>query len=161
MKLNLGCGNDFRYDKEWVNLDITPPCNIMADATAPHLPFRDESFESVWAAHILEHIQDLVALQRELARIVRRGGVLNVIVPYYLSPDAWGDPDHCRAFSKQSFMECFWPGFHPGKLDIMKGVKRGTGEDIAWLNCQLHRSELEFWQLEMQYGPRSFQKITA
>ena len=161
MKLNLGCGNDFRYDKDWVNLDLTQPCNVIADATAPHLPFKDESFELVWAAHILEHISDLVALQRELARIVKRWGKLCIIVPYYMSPDAWGDPTHCRAFSIQSFMECFWPGFHPGSLVVREYTKRGTGEKCKWIHCDMHRNGLEYWEIERDHGPRSFQKVAS
>ena len=107
LKLNLGCGNDYRYDKSWVNLDITPPCSVRADIRKG-LPFQSRSFNLVWASHVLEHVPDLRRLQKELARVIKTGGLLKAVVPYYLSPDAWGDPTHCRAFSEEAFMSVYW-----------------------------------------------------
>jgi SAM-dependent methyltransferase len=51
------------------------------------LPFPDASFDRVICAEVLEHIADDVAALRELARVLRAGGVLALSVPRY-GPEA-------------------------------------------------------------------------
>ena len=157
MNLNLGCGTDFRYDKDWVNLDITQPCNVKADIRQG-LPFKSDSFDLVWASHILEHLPDLRMMQRELARVIKHKGELNVIVPYYLSPDAWGDPTHCRGFSEESFFPCFWPGFTVVSLEPKSYTKRGTGKQVLWLHVKMIRDALEMWEVNAAIGGNNFNK---
>jgi SAM-dependent methyltransferase len=147
MNLNLGSGDDFRYEKDWINLDLTTPCSVIADVTKP-LPFKNNCLDMVWASHILEHIPDLCALQLELARIIKRKGELNIIVPYYLSPDAWGNPTHCRSFSEESFLICFWPGFTIVNLELKTYMKRGTGNKVVWIHVKMVRNEMDFWEVK-------------
>ena len=63
--------------------------------TALGLPFPDSTFDRVIAAEVLEHIPDDVSAMRELARVLKPGGVAAVSVPR-----AW--PERiCWALSKQ------------------------------------------------------------
>ena len=63
-----------------VTADIDPrPNSLQIDMRA--IPFRDASFDFVFASHVLEHIkEDLVAL-RELYRILKPGGMAALPVP--------------------------------------------------------------------------------
>jgi ubiquinone/menaquinone biosynthesis C-methylase UbiE len=156
MKLNLGCGNDFKYEKGWVNLDITRPCNIKADMDVD-LPFKDQSFDLIWASHILEHRHDLRKIQRELARVIKKGGELNVIVPYFLSTDAWGDPTHCRAFSEESFFGQYWPGFIVISVSGKK-FEKNKDSRVMWLFAKLVRNELPQREVDRLLSGRIFNK---
>jgi len=51
-----------------------------ADATS--LLFEDESFDMIIANHILEHIPNDTAAMREMFRVLRKGGVAILQVPY-------------------------------------------------------------------------------
>jgi SAM-dependent methyltransferase len=51
------------------------------DLTA--LPFADNSFEIVTALDVVEHVEDDVGALREIARVLRPGGVLLMSVPAY------------------------------------------------------------------------------
>jgi SAM-dependent methyltransferase len=157
MKLNLGCGNDFKYGKDWINIDITEPCNVKADIREG-LPFEDQFFNLIWASHILEHLPDLRMIQRELARVMKLWGTLNVIVPYYLSPDAWGDPTHCRAFSEESFQSCYWVGFSVVSLEFKKYSKRRSKTEDTWLHVDMRRNELEYSEVYDALGGNQFVK---
>lgn len=120
-KLNIGSGVD--YLEGWVNLDLYKKSDICHDLEVIPLPFKDNKFDLVYAAHILEHINNLSELYNDLWRITKPDGWLIVVSPYYTSPDAWGDPDHVRAFSEESFIDDFLPGWHFrtfGFLDVKK-----------------------------------------
>ena len=115
--LNLGCGKE--YYNGWVNLDgdsgIKADVHYDIDDKNLLLPFDDNTFDLIWAAHILEHIWHLRPLKDEMCRILKPGGELALIVPSYQFDDAWGDDTHCRAFSEGSFIITFWPGYEMGR----------------------------------------------
>ena len=45
------------------------------------LPFADGSFDVAWAGEVLEHVQDVVVLLGEVARVLRAGGRLMLSTP--------------------------------------------------------------------------------
>jgi predicted SAM-dependent methyltransferase len=129
-KLNLACGADYR--EGWVNQDFDR--RVVADVYCDledMLPFPGESFDFVYACHILEHIRELQNLKVELYRILKPGGVLACVVPHYLSVDAWGNPQHIRAFSKDSFhVGQFWPGDYEPYIELFD--MNMTNEDKSY-----------------------------
>jgi methionine biosynthesis protein MetW len=52
-----------------------------ADLDAAHLPYRDAAFDAVTCLDVLEHVLDPPHLLRELARVLRPGGVLVLTTP--------------------------------------------------------------------------------
>jgi SAM-dependent methyltransferase len=112
--VNVGCGHD--YIEGWINIDgdagVDPDHVVELDIRSVRLPFEDNSMDLVYCCHILEHIRHLPELKREFHRILKPGGNVVVVVPHYLSPDAWGDDTHCRGFSFHSFYSTYWPGFN-------------------------------------------------
>ncbi|MFJ5230696.1 class I SAM-dependent methyltransferase [Kitasatospora sp. NPDC088391] len=87
--LDIGCGNGKfvsrlhkdRPDLQGVGMDIS--AGILADvekpvlvADAQALPFADDSADAVLALHMLYHVSDIAATIKELARVLRPGGVL-------------------------------------------------------------------------------------
>nr|BFD91504.1 hypothetical protein KitaXyl93_28640 [Kitasatospora sp. Xyl93] len=87
--IDIGCGNGTyvnrlhrdRPDLQVVGVDISagiladvPKPVLVADAQA--LPFGDGSADAVLALHMLYHVGDIEATIKELARVLRPGGVL-------------------------------------------------------------------------------------
>lgn len=69
-------------------------CPVCADIR--ELPIRDESFDFVWNAGVLEHFQDedVLKVLREMRRIARPGGTVLAVVPnrfyfWYQAHLAW------------------------------------------------------------------------
>jgi len=153
LNLNLACGDDYRNG--WINLDLTRPCDVAADVTEG-LPFKESVFEKIIAGHILEHIHDLRGIKKELARILKPGAQLHIFVPHYLSPDAWGDDTHCRAFSSHSFWPQYWPGFDTGHLERRptKGKNSLCPEEAngMWIYAVMIRTPEPFETVQNKYG---------
>ena len=103
-KLNLGCGSDIR--EECVNQDIAllPGVDVVYDLSRYPYPFRDNSFDEIYALSVLEHLPDLVATMNELHRICAPQAVVHVRVPFWNSEVAAADPTHVRAFSERTFL---------------------------------------------------------
>jgi SAM-dependent methyltransferase len=102
-RLNIGCGNDARAG--YVNLDVNPckGVDIVHNLNKCPYPFKDGTFDEIIAYSILEHVQDLIKTMAELHRILKPGGKLDIIVPHYNGPLAWGNPTHLRTFSHDTF----------------------------------------------------------
>lgn len=113
--LDVGCGTGAMLARltdfgEAIGIDSSPEAatycrrrNVqMALASAIALPFPDESFDSVFVLDVLEHVQDDVAMLREIHRTLRPGGTLVMTVPAL--PWLWSSHDdvnhHQRRYMK-------------------------------------------------------------
>ena len=72
--------------------DLDPAgVDVAADITA--LPFEDGAFDAILCSHVLEHVEDDRAAMAELARVLRPGGWLLVLVPLDLDREpTYEDP---------------------------------------------------------------------
>ena len=80
--MNLGCGNTFHSD--WANFDLSPSSGEVQriDLQAP-LPFSSGSVTAIYSSHVIEHLPrgDVPRFLRECARVLRRGGIIRLVVP--------------------------------------------------------------------------------
>jgi len=133
--LNLGSGRD--YIEGWTNADLDPTmnpdivCNF--DAQDLELPFDNDTFDLIWCSNTMEHIWYLPQLKDELLRILQPGGKLIVVVPHYLSLDAWGDDTHVRAFSEHSWYVNYWPGYVINFQYIKIDASDSQGRELQWM----------------------------
>jgi predicted SAM-dependent methyltransferase len=95
-KLNLGSG-EFKK-KGYVNVDfysVTKPDNFH-DLNIIPFPFMDNEFSLIEADHLLEHLSDPFAVMKELVRISRDKGVIQIKVPHFSR--GFSRPEHKRGF---------------------------------------------------------------
>jgi predicted SAM-dependent methyltransferase len=82
--LNLGSGPRGLMDASWVNIDGYKDTNVhfLCDFNR-RLPFASETFDGIFCEHVLEHFdyQGGRKLLVECLRILKKGGVIRVIVP--------------------------------------------------------------------------------
>lgn len=102
-KLNFGCGKDIK--KDYINVDITEfeGVNKTFDFNVFPYPFSNGEFDEIYADNILEHLNDIPAVMKELHRISKLGGLIRIIVPYYNCYGAYNDVTHKHYFSHLSF----------------------------------------------------------
>ena len=108
--LDLGCGDQRQYPTNiGVDRRITPSVAAVADVSRP-LPFRDGSVDRIFAVHVLEHLIDFLPLVAECHRVLRPGGVLHVLSPWWKHVNAVADPTHVRLLDTQTIKGiCFGP----------------------------------------------------
>ena len=111
-KLNLGCGEDIR--KGYVNMDFVkkPGVDVIHDINKYPWPFKDNTFNIVYASHVLEHVDDLVKTMEELKRVCKDKARIIIRVPHFSCGVSYRDPTHKRLFSYFTFdyftKKCFY-----------------------------------------------------
>ena len=76
-------------------------------ATGESLPFEDNHFDIVYSSNVLEHTADPMQVLREAVRVVKPGGIVQLVCPNYLSYfDGHYAAFHPPIFSNRFF--CWW-----------------------------------------------------
>jgi hypothetical protein len=91
VKLNLGCCD--RHFDGFVNVDITPPADELADLNQVW-PWEDSTIDQIRAWDIFEHLKTPTLSMNEAWRVLKPDGILDLIVP---TTDGRGwaqDPTH-------------------------------------------------------------------
>jgi SAM-dependent methyltransferase len=106
--LNIGCGKNVYKVPNVVNLDICSGdgVNVVWDLSKTPLPFESNSFDLIIANHVLEHVPSWFECFKELARIAKVGGQIEVWIPPVSSDSAFTYRDHINTIGDYSFAGC-------------------------------------------------------
>lgn len=169
--LEIGTGSGYGVEviaphaEEFVTLDKfrceveLPPHVKQLTATVPPLPFANEEFDCVISFQVIEHIKKDDVLIREIARVLKPGGVMILSTPNRLM-SLTRNPWHIREYSAEEFYRLMAPHFAQveqlgveGNEQVMayyeknrEGVRRITRFDPLKLQYRLPR-----WMLQIPY----------
>lgn len=90
--LHLGCGRDYRPDAHNVDCAGVVGPDEVVDLDAHPWPWPDNSFETVLARHVLEHLDAPLAALEEACRVLEPGG--EVYLAYPIGTTRFEDPTH-------------------------------------------------------------------
>ncbi len=129
MKLDLGCG--LHPAPGFIGMDRSAAVHpdVVHDMEDLPWPFPSDSVEEVRASHSLEHVHDLLGVMEEIHRVLKPGGLLTAIVPYYRNERAFMDPTHVRFFTEHT-MGYFRPGdgynyYSTARFDVLQAQRVG------------------------------------
>jgi ubiquinone/menaquinone biosynthesis C-methylase UbiE len=94
----LGCGNKNKHGFIGVDSFDCEAVDVIADLTYD-LPFEDSSIDEIWMDNVIEHMQDIPRLMKELQRICRNGALITIFTPHFASVDSWRDSTHVHHLS--------------------------------------------------------------
>jgi predicted SAM-dependent methyltransferase len=70
--------------------------DVVFDLETGSWPFPDNSVDKILAHHVLEHIDDLIHVMKEMYRVMRVGAKAHIRVPHPRSDYFLADPTHVR-----------------------------------------------------------------
>lgn len=103
----LDCGAGFRTfrSENLIQTEIAAYPNVDILAVNQALPFKDNSFDAILSLDVLEHVTDPFAGARELARVLKPGGILFINLPF-LQPEH-GYPHHYFNATRMGLRQLF------------------------------------------------------
>lgn len=104
LKLDLACGQN--KTEGYFGIDIFPGDKVdgVVDLTIFPWPIESNSADDIVCSHYVEHTPDLMKFMNEVYRILKPGGKIKIVAPYYNSIRCWQDPTHLRAISEATFL---------------------------------------------------------
>jgi SAM-dependent methyltransferase len=104
--LNIGCGlakHEFpeaAHASEVIGVDISPnsEADLLHDLNSFPYPLDSDSFDLIIMQDILEHLDDVPRVMREVYRVARDGAMVRIRTPHYSSYYAYNDPTHRQLF---------------------------------------------------------------
>lgn len=101
-----GFGDSAAIARDLIAANGLDPARIVG-ATGEDIPFDDNTFDIVYSSNVLEHTLDPAQVLREALRVVKPGGIVQIVCPNYLSYfDGHYAALHPPIFSNRFF--CWW-----------------------------------------------------
>jgi SAM-dependent methyltransferase len=104
--LDLGCGSSKKENALGVDSNARVNPDVIHDLNVFPYPFENDSFGEIYMDNSLEHLNEVIPVIEEVYRILKPGGFVKIIVPYFRSLWAFGDITHKKFFTVRS-MEMF------------------------------------------------------
>lgn len=153
--LNLGCGTSVYNAPNVINLDAVSGdgVNVVHDLSNPKLPFDNETFDIIIANHVLEHIPNWWELFKDLARVLKTGGTLEMWIPPVSSDSSFTYRDHINSIGILSFAGS--GSFRNPGCNLVVGIENKKLDDVAKLIMvgHLQRPYMKWW---LHFAPTSW-----
>jgi SAM-dependent methyltransferase len=101
--LDLGCGWNKLAGALGVDRNPASQADLLCDLNAVPYPFRTDSFDEIHLHHVVEHLEDVVAVVAEIWRIARHGARVFIATPHFSSVHSYTDPGHRQRLARGSF----------------------------------------------------------
>jgi ubiquinone/menaquinone biosynthesis C-methylase UbiE len=88
-----------------------PGVDLVHDLNRIPYPFDDDYFDELYATHVIEHVDSILAVMEEIHRISKPGALVTIITPHYSDSISWQDPTHKWHLNSYSF-DYFDPSYH-------------------------------------------------
>lgn len=137
-QLNLGCEKEYR--EGWVNLDSDKKvkADVYHNLNKFPYPFKDNEFDEILCSHVLEHLEDLIKVMKELYRISKPGCLLYITSPHCSDPLKWSDLTHKHCFSYSTLGEWYHNKDLYPLFEVLKKKISFTRVNFPFLNKLLN-----------------------
>jgi SAM-dependent methyltransferase len=103
MILDVGCGIKKFPGSIGIDRNVHTNADVVCDLDVFPYPFRDASFESVRAIHVIEHVADVIRTMEEFHRLLVPAGRVVIATPHYTDFSSFCDPTHRWHLNSFSF----------------------------------------------------------
>lgn len=143
--LNFGCGKTTYKAPNVTNLDVYEHEGVNVVCTTNKLPFENDTFDFVIANHVLEHVPNWFESFKELARVVKPGGKIEVWIPPVSSDTSFTYRDHINRIGGHSFAGC--GSFNRSGNNLSAAVEFQRLGDVPrlMLDLRVRRPAIKWW----------------
>ena len=102
-KLDIGCGKNKIKDAVGIDRVNLQGVDIIRDLNEFPYPFEDNSFDEIYATHVIEHLNSIVEAMEEIYRLAKPNTKVVIVTPHYSDYMSWADPTHKWHLTTYSF----------------------------------------------------------
>ncbi len=149
--LDLGCGWNKRPGAVGVDRNPASQADVLCDLDHIPYPFRDDTFDEVHLSHVIEHLENVVAVVAETWRIARHGGRVFIATPHFSSVHSYTDPGHRQRLARGSFGQ------------VRKDMPPGRSIEVVRKEIRFHPGYFMSWPARLIYwiSPNKYEKFFA
>lgn len=92
--LDVGCGINKTPGAIGIDRNPASRADVICELDRYPYPFRDGSFTSLRAIHVIEHVADVLKTMEEFHRLLAPGGRALIVTPHYTDFSSFCDPTH-------------------------------------------------------------------
>jgi len=101
--LDIGCGKNKRLGAIGMDRIALTGVDVVHDLDVFPYPFADNTFDEIYATHVIEHVDSIVRAMEEIHRLAKPNGKVVVVTPHYSDFQSWNDPTHKWHLTTYSF----------------------------------------------------------
>jgi ubiquinone/menaquinone biosynthesis C-methylase UbiE len=101
--LDIGCGRNKILGAIGIDRIALPGVDVVHDLNSFPYPFEDNSFDEIYATHVIEHLDSIVRAMEEIYRLAKADAKVVIVTPHYSDYQSWNDPTHKWHLSSYSF----------------------------------------------------------
>lgn len=143
LRLNLGCSD--HHPKGFVNVDICPPADVIADLSQ-RWPWEDSTVTEIQAWDIFEHLPSKQHTMNEAFRVLVPGGLLRMVVPTTDGRGAFQDPTHVSFWTPNDLW--YWCEDYPEWKRFHKVASYGIRARYAVVSAKHEEFPGKVWKLD-------------
>jgi SAM-dependent methyltransferase len=152
--LEVGCGT--KKDPGVIGIDCIPGplVDVVHDINVVPWPFKDDTFDEVRLSQIIEHVNDILVVMKEVHRVAKNNARVLIWTPHYSSFNSWTDPTHKHHLAYRSFDYFLEPPLYDYKLPSFrldsrrilfgKGLISYPGKWIVFLSPMIYEKYFAF-----------------
>ena len=101
--LDIGCGRNKTLGAVGLDRIALPGVDVVHDLNSFPYPFKDNSFDEIYATHVIEQLGSIVRAMEEIYRLAKANAKVVIVTPHYSDYQSWNDPTHKWHLSTYSF----------------------------------------------------------
>ncbi len=144
----LDIGPSYYKADGFIGLDILPSKGVDVVGDARRMPFKTSSIEEIYSSYCLEHIDDQLAVVKEIWRVCKPGARVRLILPHFSNPAFFDDLTHQRLYSTRSFEH----------YDHEMHALTGYPDYLPNVNLKVLKVELGWWPPQIIARKRGFKR---
>ena len=167
-KNKRGTFNIENYSIKVLYANITPKDvpDVLTDAH--HLPFKNQSFDAVICAEVLEHVREPVVVMKEVYRVLNGEGVFLATVPFLVAfhADPWDYGRYTETFWKTYLAEIGFINIVIEKQGLFWSVLFDICRELLYYHI-IYRDRLKSWYMRyslyriLQWGKKKALQIDS